>query len=83
MYNVNPMELIMQIRNGQNPQQLIMGILDQQAQSNPIYANLAQMAKEGRTTEIEAFARNLAKERGLDFDKEFNAFRQMFLGVKK
>ena len=70
-YPVNPMQLIMQIRQGKNPQQLLMGILEANAQSNPVYANLLTMAKEGRTADIEAFARNLARENGIDFDKEF------------
>ena len=33
-----------------------MGILEQQAQTNPIYKNLSSMAKEGRTKDIERFA---------------------------
>jgi hypothetical protein len=39
------------------------------------------MAKEGRTSDIEAFARNLAKERGIDFDKEFSAFKRQYFGL--
>lgn len=75
---VNPMELIAMIKNGQNPQQLMMSVLDKQAQNNPIYSNLKTMAKEGRTKDIERFARNMAESQGLDFDKEFNAFRRKF-----
>lgn len=75
---VNPMELITMIKNGQNPQQLMMSVLDKQAQNNPIYSNLKTMAKEGRTKDIERFARNMAESQGLDFDKEFNAFRRKF-----
>jgi hypothetical protein len=54
----------------------MMNVLETQAQNNPIYANLTQMAKQGRTRDIEQFARNLAASQGLDFDKEFAAFRQ-------
>ena len=53
--NVNPMQLIQMIKNGQNPQQLIMGILQQQGNSNPIVQNaagLAQSAKFSVTTKI-------------------------------
>lgn len=75
---VNPMELIQMIRSGSNPQQLMMSVLDKQAQNNPIYGNLKAMAKEGRTKDIERFARNLAESQGMDFDKEFNAFRRKF-----
>lgn len=73
---VNPAQLIQMIKSGKNPQQLMMNVLETQAQSNPIYANLTQMAKQGRTKDIEQFARNLAASQGLDFDKEFAAFRQ-------
>lgn len=80
-YPVNPMELIMQIRQGKNPQQLMMGILESQASANPIYANLLTLAKEGRTADIEAFARNVAKEKGIDFDKEFSRFKKQYFGL--
>ena len=73
---VDPMQLIRMIKNGKNPQQLLLNILDGQAQNNPIYANLTKLAKEGRTKDIEQFARNLVTSQGLDFDKEFMAFRQ-------
>ena len=80
-YNVNPMQLIAQIRQGKNPQQLMMQILEGQAASNPVMGNLLSMAKEGRTSEIEAFARNVAKEKGIDFDKEFAKFKKQYFGL--
>lgn len=80
-YNVDPVELIKQIRGGKNPQQLMLSILESQAATNPIYANLRDLAKEGRTVEIEAFARNLAKEQGIDFDKEFSLFKKKYFGL--
>lgn len=80
-YQVNPMQLIAQIRQGKNPEQLLMGILESGAQSNPVYANLLNMAKEGRTSDIEAFARNVAKEKGIDFDKEFSKFKKQYFGL--
>lgn len=80
-YPVNPMQLIMQIKQGKNPQQLLMGILEANAQSNPVYANLLDMARQGRTSDIEAFARNLAKENGIDFDKEFAQFKKQYFGM--
>ena len=79
-YQVNPMQLIMQIRQGKNPEQLLMGILESGASANPVYANLLTMAKEGRTSDIEAFARNVARERGIDFDKEFSKFKKQYFG---
>jgi hypothetical protein len=58
-----------------------MGILENGAAQNPIYANLLSMAKEGRTADIEAFARNVAKEKGIDFDKEFSKFKRQYFGL--
>lgn len=75
---VNPIQLIQMIKSGRNPQQLMLSILEQQSQNNPMYQNLMMLAKNNRTSDIEQIARNLAKERGIDFDKEFNAFRRQF-----
>ena len=77
MYNVDPNRLIQMIRQGQNPQQLMLSILEGQAGS-PMGRNLLNLARNGQTAEIEKIARNLCKERGLDFDQEFMKFRQMF-----
>ena len=74
----NQQDIIKMIREGKNPQQVLLNLLDQQAQNNPIYANLATLARENRGKEIEAIARNLAKERGIDFDKEFMNFRKTY-----
>lgn len=81
MMNVNPVQIIAAIRNGANPEQLMLGILEGQMGSTPMGKNLLQMAKEGRTSDIERVARNAAAAQGLDFDKEFNAFKQR-LGIR-
>lgn len=75
-YNVNPMQLIQMIKSGQNPQQLMMTVLQQRTQGNPLYENLYKLASEGKTQDIEAIVRTMFKEKGLDFDKEFNSFKQ-------
>lgn len=77
MYNVDPRRLIQMIRQGQNPQQLMLSVLEEQAGS-PMGRNLLNLARNGQTQEIEKIARNLCKERGMDFDQEFMKFRQMF-----
>lgn len=76
-YPVNPMQLVQMIKQGQNPQQLMLSILEGNANS-PLGANLLKLAKNGQTAEIEKIARNMCKERGVDFDTEFNKFRQNF-----
>lgn len=80
-YPVNPMMLIQMIRQGQNPQQLLMSILEGQAGSNPVSANLLDMVKNNRKADIETFARNYFASNGLDFDKEFNSFKETY-GIK-
>lgn len=76
MYNVNPMQLIQMIRSGRNPEQLLMSILQGEAGTNPMSANLLALAQRRDSRAIEQFARNYFQSQGLDFDKEFNAFRQ-------
>ena len=78
---MNPMQLIQMIKNGGNPQQLVLSMLEQNAGSNPVINNLLNLAKEGKTNEIEDIARNMFKEQGKDFDEEFNSFKQS-LGFK-
>lgn len=76
MYQVNPMQLVQMIKSGQNPQQLMLSVLQSQAGNNPMMNNLLNLAKNGQTTQIEQIARNLYTSQGLDFDKEFQAFRR-------
>ena len=38
--------------------------------------NLIKLAKNNDTKSIENFARNYAKERGINYDKEFNSFKK-------
>ena len=77
-YPVNPMMLIQMIKNGQNPQQLLMSILGGQAGMNPISANLMNMIRQGNTSQIETFARNYFASQGKDFDAEFKAFKETY-----
>lgn len=81
MYPVNPLMLIQMMKSGQNPQQLLMSILEGQAGTNPVSANLLDMVKDNRKGDIEQFARNYFASNGMDFDKEFNAFKKTY-GLK-
>lgn len=74
---MNPMQLIQMLRSGQNPQQLAMNLLENQMGSTPMGQNLINLARNGRSADIEQIARNLAKQQGIDFDKEFTSFKQM------
>ena len=70
--------LISSFKN-QDPSALVSNMVNEAAsQGNPIMQNLANLIKEGKTEEIEKVVRNIAKERGMDYDKEFKAFRDTF-----
>ena len=76
--NMNPMQIMQFIRNSGNPQQMMMNMLEQQSGNNPMMANLLNLAKQNKTSDIEQIARNMLKEQGKDYDKEFANFKQMF-----
>ena len=71
---VSPEYFIQMIKQGKNPEQLMMDFLQRQMGDSPLLS-MAQR-RDGRG--IEQFARNYYKQQGKDFDKEFQAFRQMF-----
>lgn len=72
--NINPMQLLQMIKGGQNPQQLVMSILQQKGNNNPILQNAANLAQKGDIAALRSLGQNLAAQRGLDFDKEFANF---------
>lgn len=63
--NINPMQLIQMIKGGQNPQQLVMNMLEQQMQNTPMGANLLSLAKQNRSADIEQIARNICSQNGM------------------
>jgi len=71
--NINPLQLIQLIKGGQNPQQLLMSIM--QNNNNPILQNAMGMAQQGNTSGLEILARNIAQQKGIDFDKAFSEFQ--------
>ena len=74
---MNPMEMMKNlIGKGMSPQQILGNVMKNN--SNPVFNNLIEKAKEGDTKGVETFARNLFKEQGRDFDKEFAEFRKNF-----
>lgn len=78
---LNPAMLIQLIKAGNNPQQLMLNILEQGMGNTPMGRNLIGLAQTGDAAAIEQIARNICKQQGKDFDKEFNAFKNG-LGLK-
>ena len=74
---MNPMQIVQMIKQGQNPQQLMLTFLENNFGNTPMGQNLIQLAKTNQTGEIEKIAKNIYAEQGKDYEKEFNAFRQM------
>ena len=72
------MNILSMIKNGGNPQQIMMNLLETQMKGTPMGDNLINLAKSGNVQGIEEFARNYVKQNGKDFDQEFSAFRQNF-----
>lgn len=69
---MNPVNFIKQyMSKGFTPQ----NILGQMNINNPILNNVMNMAKNGNTQGVETFARNICKQKGIDFDTEFNKFK--------
>ena len=69
---------IMNIIKSGNPQQMIMNMLAQRAGQDPMFANILNLVQSGDSQGVETIVRNLAKEKGMDFDKEFNSFKRTF-----
>ena len=73
---MNPIQIMLQsfITKGVSPQKIV----EQMAGTNPMISNLMKMMNSGNVNGVETFARNMFKEKGRDFDKEFNEFKQKF-----
>ena len=72
---MNPMQMLQNfIARGLSPQKIV----EQIAGNNPMMVNLIKMVNSGNTSGVENFARNMFKEKGRDFDKEFSEFRSKF-----
>lgn len=72
----NPMQLINLLKGNTSPKELCLSMLG--VNTNPVMKNLVKMAEKGDNQGIESFARNMLKEQGRDFDKEFAEFTKNF-----
>ena len=69
---MNPMQILQSfISKGLSPQK----IAEQMIGNNTVMANLVKMVNAGDTDGVEKVARNIFKEKGRDFDKEFSEFK--------
>lgn len=70
---------VFQMINSGNPKQIVMRMMNNpQIANNPMAKNMFEMAKNGNLKGIEEMGKNIAKERGVDFDKAFSDFKNQF-----
>ena len=70
------------IKNSGNPQQIIQNMMgNNEIMKNPMAKTILGMAKNGDIAGVEQLGRNIAKERGVDFDQEFAKFKNQFPGM--
>ena len=72
---MNNIQTIKTLMNSKTPKEALQQMIGRR---NPLFNNLIQMANKGNKKEIETFARNICKEKGIDFDKEFTNFMNNF-----
>ena len=73
---MNPLNAIKGMMGNMNPKNMAMNMLKNN--TNPIFNNLMQMMEKGDDKGIEQFARNICKEKNIDFDKQFGNFMNNF-----
>ena len=69
-------QILQMIKSGYSPEQLVLNMMEGRMKGTPMGNNLLNLAQQGNTAEIEKIARNLASQQGIDYDKEFEAFRK-------
>lgn len=60
------------------PEMLLNKMLNSNISNNPMANNILNMARRGDVKSIEQFGRNIANERGVNFDAEFEKFKHQF-----
>ena len=73
---MNPLNMIKGMMGNMNPKNIAINMLKNN--TNPIFNNLMQMMEKGDDKGIEQFARNVFKEKNIDFDKQFGEFMNNF-----
>ena len=64
------------MKSFKSPKEAVMNMISKS--DNPIISNMVNLANSNNNDELVKVARNLCKERGIDFDKDFQKFMSMF-----
>lgn len=75
MATMNPMQLLMLLKNG-NPRQAAMTIIQNNYPQDPMMQNLIQLGERGDTQSLQKIAQNLLGQQGKDFSTEMQNLLQ-------
>lgn len=73
---MNKEDFINVIKGKKNPQEVVLSVLGMN--NSPVLKNAVEMAKNNDYDGVKQLAENICKEKGMDFDKEFNNFMNNF-----
>lgn len=73
MANLNPMQLMMMLKNG-NPQQVAQQIIQSNFSNNPQMQQLIQLGLKGDTQKLQQIATQVFCAQGKNFNNEFETF---------
>ena len=76
----NPMQFMNMLNGIKNPKDAVINMI--KSNNNPMVKKLVEMAEKGDMQGVENFARNIYKEQGKDFDKEYNEIKQFMNNFK-
>lgn len=74
---MNPLQLIQSLMQGGNPMQMMMSMFG----GNPQFQRACQMVQGKTPQQMQETARNLCKQRGIEFDKAVQQMQQMGVDV--
>lgn len=75
MNNLNPMQLLGMLKNG-NPQDVAKQIIKQNFSSDPLMQNLLKMAESGNEQGVQQFAMNFFNSQGTSLDTELSKLKK-------
>lgn len=73
-----PQPVMNMIKNKMTQGMTPKGIVQQMVGNNPILMNVMQMAENGDNEGVEKFARNICKQRHINYDEQLQALKNSF-----
>ena len=80
---MNGLPFLASFKDMKNPQEVVMNMLQERANQSPIFSNLLDLVQKGDTQGVENVVRNIAREKGIDFDKEFEELEVQILELEE